>query len=536
MKTLFYNGSIHTMNRQQPQVDAVVIEGNKILYAGSRINAEKFMVEGGEYVDLEGKMLLPGFIEGHCHPSLCSLARVGIPMDCDMTIPEMLESIKTFIEEHPEKDTYIGLGYPEWAFDEKGPSRFDIDAICSDKPVMILGSGAHEAWFNTKAMEMAGIDKNTPDPIPGFHYFTRDEEGTPTGHCLEMSTEGMFFAKIPFLVKEEFQREFISQFEEYAAAGVTTICDCGVHDFMEDMTYPFYEKYFAGEDYLQRLVGSGFVAEADQVDHILEQTVARREKNNDDIYKVSIYKIILDGTVESWTAAMLEPYLDGSNADPLFEGEKVEEVFLKAAEAGLDINCHAIGDKAIREALRGAKAVREAGYDDCRITTAHSEHIKPSDRYLYRKYNVTANTTPVWHYGTLENDDIVGNERYNEEFRVKELIDIGCRVAIGTDRPVDEYGFEPLKNIQCGITRKLYGRPDGIVMDGEKMSIQDCLEAYTINNAYAHHMEDKIGSLEAGKYADMVILEKDIFEVDPEEIYQIPVYMTIMNGKVTYRK
>ena len=278
MKKLFYNGSIHTMNRKQPQAEALVIEDNKILYVGSRINADKLMAEGDETIDLKGGMLLPGFIEGHCHPSLCSLSRVGIPMDCDMTIPEMLESIKTFIEAHPEKENYIGLGYPEWAFDEKGPSRFDIDAICPDKPVLILGSGAHEGWFNTKAMEDAGIDKNTPDPIPGFHYFRRDEEGTPTGHCLEMSTEGMFFAKIPFLVKEEFQKEFISQFEEYAAAGVTTICDCGVHDFMEDMTYPFYEKYFAGDDYLQRLVGSGFVAEAEQVDSGADNRQTREKR------------------------------------------------------------------------------------------------------------------------------------------------------------------------------------------------------------------------------------------------------------------
>lgn len=234
---------------------------------------------------------------------------------------------------------------------------------------------------------------------------------------------------------------------------------------------------------------------------------------------------------------MLEPYdEDGSVVAPLVEGRELQDLFVRVASEGYDIHCHGIGDRAIHEVLMAAKAVREAGYDDVRITNAHTEHIAAEDRPLFGKYNVIANTTGVWHYGNPTMYKIVG-DRAAEQFWMRPLIEGGARVSMGSDRPVDEYGYEPLKNIQVAITRQLYGEKDGPVLEPADggMTLQECLESYTVNAAYQLHMEDKVGSLEPGKYADFVVLGADLFETDPYEIYKVPVAMTMMNGKITYK-
>lgn len=535
-RTLFYNGNIYTMNKEQPKVEAVVIKDNKIEFAGELAKANVLAGEAAKKYDLKGKMLLPGFIDSHCHPTFCAFYGSGVQLDVDMEKPDMLKEIEQFISDNPERKSYFGLGYAEWKFDEKGPQKEELDRICRDKPIMILGSGAHEAWCNSKAFEIAEITSKTPDPIPDFHYFQRDEEGNPSGQVVEMGAQALIFAAIDFFDPEIIKKNYIEVFKDYASMGVTSLADCGAYDFMEGLSLPFFKDYFSKDTYYQRISASVLVAEKADKDAAIVELQRRKAKYHTDAYKIDTYKLILDGTIESRSAAMMEPYEeDGSNADPLFEGKEIEEVFLAAAKEGFDINCHAIGDKAIHECLRGAKAVREAGYKDIRIINSHTEHVLEADRPRFAEYDVVANTTGVWHYGNPTMYKIVG-KRAEEQFRLKPIVDLGARMSLGSDRPVDEYGAEPLKSIQVAMTRQLYGQPDGPVLPpaNEVLTLQDCLEGYTCNAAYAMHMDEYVGTIEAGKYADFVILAKDLFDVDKYEIYKIPIIQTMVNGRVTY--
>ncbi|MFR8072809.1 MAG: amidohydrolase family protein, partial [Anaerovoracaceae bacterium] len=157
---LYVNGSIFTVNKDREWAEAVAVEGNKIVYVGDRAGADAFCDEDTEIYDLDGKMMLPGFIDGHCHPVMAAHVLSQIVFDIDWTLDECLDNIRKYVAEHPDADAYFGLGYAEWLFDEKGPRKELLDDICPDKPMFFLGSGAHEAWGNSKCFEMAGITKD----------------------------------------------------------------------------------------------------------------------------------------------------------------------------------------------------------------------------------------------------------------------------------------------------------------------------------------------------------------------------------------
>lgn len=538
--TLFYNGAIYTMNGDYPEAEALLVRDDRILYVGTLSEAEKMAAADVLRYDLRGRMLLPGFIDAHCHPSLCAFFSSGILLSVDMTREEVEDAVKEYIDRHPERETYFGIGYPEVAYDEKGPRKEVLDAMCPDKPVMILGSGGHEGWCNSKTFELAGITKETPDPVPGFQYFERDEDGQPTGHLVETDVQEMIFGKINFFDQEILGQSYLDAFDDYCRAGVTTLADCGAMKYMEGVSIPFFQQYYAdGENCRLRVSGCAFTGSADDLEDNFKRLRERRDKYAGDLYKVDTYKLILDGTIESRSASMMEPYVeDGSVVAPLLEGKELQDLFVRAASEGFDIHCHAIGDRAIHEVLMAAKAVREAGYDDIRITNAHTEYVLEEDASLFGKYDVIANTTGVWHYGGKPNKGNIISEKASDPFYMKPIIDHGAKVSLGSDRPVDLYGYEPLKSIEMAMTRKMYGVEDApeLEPEGGGMTLQQCLESYTSSAAYQLHMEDKIGTLEAGKYADLTMLEKDLFSVDPRRIHEVKIEMTMMNGKITYER
>ncbi len=535
---LYTNGDIFTVNEAQEWVEAVAVKENRIVYAGDRAGAEKYCDSNTIIHDLEGKMMLPGFIDGHCHPVLAAHVLSGIVFDIDWTLEECLDEIRAYVEAHPDNDTYFGLGYAEWMFDESGPKKELLDAICSEKPMFMMGSGGHEAWGNSKCFEQAGITKDTPDPLPGLHYFSRDEEGNPAGHIVEGRSAALIISRINFFDADKVVKLILKNSADYAAMGVTGTADMGIYAYLEKQYYAAIDKIRADGKYLQRFVGcTCHVDDPADVDGRIETLLKAGKKYNDDLFRINFLKLIIDGTMESRTAAISEPYPeDGSVVEPLMDEALAAETGLKAAKAGLNINMHAIGDIAAKSVIAMAKAVREAGYDDCRITCSHSQYIAPDDIPLFGRYNIIANATGVWFYGNPLMDKVLGHIN-NETFRMRSLIDGGARMALGSDFPVDEYGREPLKSIEMCATRKMYGQPDAPVLEpaGEKTTVKEAIRGFTINNACQMHMDDVIGTIEAGKYADFVILEQNILEIPPEKIHEVKVCETVMNGKTTYK-
>ncbi len=535
---LYVNGKIFTADKAQEWVEAVAVEGNRFVFAGNRADAEKFCDENTEICDLEGKMMLPGFIDGHCHPIMAAHVLSGVVFDIDWTLDECLDEIKRYVAEHPDNETYFGLGYAEWMFDEKGPKKELLDDICADKPMFFMGSGGHEAWGNTKCFEAAGVTKDTPDPLPGLHYFSRDAEGNPAGHIVEGMSEAIILSRVNFFDADVVMNMLLQNSADYAAMGVTGTADMGMYTYLEKQYYEALDKLRENGKYLQRFVGcTCHVDDKGAVDNRLEALKKAREKYNDDLFRMNFLKLINDGTMESRTAALSEPYPeDGSVVKPLMDEALAVETGLKAAEAGFDINMHAIGDVAVKSVIAMAKAVREAGYDDCRITCSHSQYVAPDDIALFGRYNIIANSTGVWFYGNPLMDKVLGHIN-NETFRMRSLIDGGARMALGSDFPVDEYGREPLKSIEMCVTRKMYGQQDAPVLQpaDEATTVKEAIEGFTINNAYQMHMDDVIGSIEAGKYADYVILEENILEIPAENIHNVKICETVMDGRTTYK-
>ncbi len=535
---VYVNGKIYTVNENKDWAEAVAVKDGKIIFVGSDTDAEAYANDAAEVIDLEGKMMLPGFIDGHCHPVMAAHYLCGIVFDIDWTLDECLEAIKTYVAEHPDNDKYFGFGYAEWLFDEKGPNKKLLDDICADKPMYMMSSGGHEGWVNSKTFELAEITKDTPDPVPGLHYFARDDEGNPSGHVVEGQSIGMVMSKISFFDKDTIVKGVLDASRGYAEMGVTGTWDMSVLTSMEQSLYDVIDVISRGDEYLQRFIGSTCcIDEAGQVDGRIEKLIEMRKKYDNDRFRFGFLKIINDGTMESRTAANSDPYPeDGSVVQPLFNEEEAAEIGLKAAAAGLDINMHAIGDVAAKSVIAMAKAVREAGYNDTRICCSHSQYVADEDAPKFGEYDIVANTTGVWFYGNPLMDKVLGPVN-DLTFRLKTLIDGGARMGLGSDFPVDEYGREPLKSIEMVCTRKLYGQPDGPVLKPyeEKLTVHDGIAGFTINNAYQLHMENKVGSIEVGKYADLVILEKNLFEIPLEEIHKVKVCETILEGKTTYK-
>lgn len=534
----FINGAVYTMDKNNPKAEALAVKGQRIVAVGSSDEIINMKGRQTEVIDLKGKMLLPGFIDAHCHPSLCAFFAAGIFIDEDMSIEEALKTIGNYIEKRPERPSYFGIGYSECLFDEKGPKKEMLDAICKDKPIFILGSSGHEGWCNTKTLELAKVTKETPDPVPGFQYFERDEEGNPTGHVVECGAETILFDGVEFFQDEEINQGYKETSESYSQMGVTTLVDCGAFEWMEKKSIPVFEELINAGVFKQRVFGSIIVDAVSRKQKAFDILTECRKVYNSDQYRMDTYKVILDGTMETRTASLSEPYNeDGRIIEPMMSGREIEDLFVTVAKAGFDIHAHGIGDKAIGESLRGAAAVRAAGFHDTRITNAHTSYVAEEDKALFGKYNLIANTTGVWHYGNSDLDKIIGH-RAQKQYTLKDIIDKGGVMTLGSDRPVDEYGPEPLKSIEIAMTRKLVDHDRAPVLEpaDQTLDLQTCLEAYTCNGAFQVHMEEKLGKLAPGLYADLVVLGQDLFHVPVEKIHTVPVEMTVWNGKIVYKE
>lgn len=543
--TIYYNGQIVTMNESSDWAQAVAVQGNKILAVGSNEQVFKNKSEDTEMVDLEGKMMLPGFIDSHCHAIFAMFFLGGLVIDFDEELDDVLRHIKEYIEENPEKQRYYAFGYREGLFGPEGPNKELLDEICSDKAILVQSSGGHEAWCNSCCLEWAGVDAGTPDPVPGLQYFHRDENNNPTGHIVESAPINYVYKKAGFLADMKIE-EVLERFSKgYAELGITSLVDCGYPEdiFEKEKIMEIMQRLLKEERVTQRCFSSAcFLEEPKDFDRdmeaLLDKCVKERDSCTSDLFHSDFVKMLDDGTFESRNAAIYEPYQsDNLHVEPMLKQEELISFALLVASKGLDLHIHAIGDHAVHDALMAAKAVREAGYDDMRITTAHTELVKPEDVPLFAKYNVTANTSSVWHYGDPESEADLG-ERGNQIFRMMAIRRCGGRVTQSSDHPASEYGNNPLSGVEVAYTRQIVGTTDTPFLGNpdQSMPIMDTLRGYTIDAAYQVHMEDKLGSIEPGKYADLVVLEERPYNVEPHHIHDIAVTMTIMDGKVVYQK
>jgi len=537
----FINARAYTLDETQPWADTVQVTGNKITYVGDRAGGEALVGPQTTIHDLGGKMLLPGFIDTHMHPITGGAYAKALSLDTFGTIDDWVAAISDYAIANPDAPIIFGYGFLASGFGPEGPTRQMIDAVVDDRPVLLMDEGFHGAWANSMTMELLGVSKDTADPVPGFSYYKRDQDGVATGYLLE-GTAGMAMGALNVITEDVVvagTRVVIDILNSY---GVTSAFDAGVLGY-GDMLKSILTRLSADDGLTVRLIGAYRPLGTDDLDTAIAGAIDWRQNMIGENYHYRGLKLMDDGTVEGRTAAMFEDYQGepGNSGETVFTQEQLSGTAIDAAAENLDLHIHALGERAVHEALNAIEAAREAHPDSTtRYTICHIQVILDQDLTRFAELDVIAQSTPLWAAYDTYGEQFVSEDQFNRFWRFKSLNDLGVKLTFGSDFPASgagTLGMSPLFNIEIGHTRQEPGSPDAPVQprESERLDIDTLIRGYTINAAYQLHLEEQIGSIEVGKIADMVVLNGNLFEVEPYEIAKMTVSMTMQNGKLVYQ-
>ena len=538
---IFTNGAIYTVDAVRSWAQAIAIDEGKIVYVGGNQGAEAFQGDNTQVIDLRGKMLLPGFQDNHIHPVVSGIESLNCPLFETSSQDEVLAKIDECAKSSPDKDWIRGTGWLMSAFDGGLPHKDLLDAIDADRPMMFQSTDGHSVWANSKALELAGITADTPDPEGG--RIERDPEtGEAIGVFQEPTAMNLIFKAAPPYTEEERKEGLAFAQKLLNSFGLIGMQDAWI-DTSENALYSSLNAYRdmdqSGELTL-RIVGALYWDPAKGLAQIPNMETARKEFS-DNRFQASAIKIFADGVVETYTAAMLEPYEDKPDVtgDLLVQQNDLSEAVTALDAKGFQVHIHAIGDKAVRTALDAFEAARkENGARDSRHHIAHVQFVNPDDVPRFRKLNVTANFQPLWAYADDYITDLtlplVGEERAKQIYPIASILRDGGAVSFGSDWYVSS--ANPLMGIETAITRRdATGEVDAeAFLPEERISLKDAIASYTINAAYVNFLDDVSGSIEVGKYADLIVLDQNLFDIAPEEISEVQVLLTLLEGKTVH--
>lgn len=543
---VLYNGHVQTMVSESDVASAVAIAGNKIVYVGDDSGIDAFVGDNTQAIDLDGKFVSPGFMDGHIHaPGNWYTSLYQIDLTGLTTNEEYLEAIRSFVEAHPDEEAYIGTPFMLNAYQlpdgsNPGPKKEDLDAICPDKPMLIHDVSYHAAWVNSKALEMAGVTADTPDPEGGLFY--RNEKGEPSG-CVSDAAKGIVFAIMPDTMTndklEEALYKFMEEANSYGVTGITNITQGGFD--VIDM----YHKVEDEGNLTLRMRVVPTMGEDCTFDEVLS-TIKSYNDSATDMISSNTVKIFYDEVTESGTAVMQQPYLESAGLGEHWCGTPVwpQEDFARLVHdfdaEGVQVHVHAIGDGAVRGTLDAYEEARAAnGERDARHTMTHVCAITDEDIQRMADLNVVGALQFLWMYGDALCDlerAYIGDERALAMYPVKKMRDAGIAITGASDAPVTP--FVVLDEIEVGITRNSpYPEEEDTDMTRwpeQGLTAYQLLEAYTKNVAYQNFMDDIIGTVEVGKFADLVVLDTNILEVDAKAISDTRVVYTISDGRIVY--
>jgi len=543
---IFKNAKVYTLNSANPWAEAIGVRGNKIVYVGANSGLDELVSKDTKVIDLKGKMVLPGFIDTHAHPVFAAGVAHGFSLPTEGTVEEWLNIIKDYADANPQIKTIYGQGFSAATFGAQGPNKALLDEIVPDRPVVLMDEGAHSAWVNSKALELAGITESTPDPVPGAHFYKRNDKGELTGWCLEAMTFMPMMEKLGVLNKESIIAGADKVFSMFNQFGITTIYDAGFFQF-EHFAYPAVSQLEKNDRLPFRLIASNMIQSRAHVEDAIETLKSYNSKYSSELISPRVMKIHNDGTKEIYTAAQFEEYENqpGNKGSVLLAGEKLQKFVVDIDAAGFDIHIHAIGDRAVDEALDAFEVVRKINPNSKnRYSIGHVELVRDQDLKRFGELNVVAQTTPYWFAtdGVAEVKS-VGELRANNLYRFRKIIDFGARVGFGSDfyGPIsgdNNYSHAPLLNMEMGMTRKYPGEKSMSVTPpvDALLTLEEMIRGYTLDAAYQMNMENEIGSIEQGKLADLIVVDKNLFDLDIFEIHKTKVDMTMMNGKVVYQR
>lgn len=538
---VFKNAKVYTVDKERSWAEAIAVSKDKIVYVGDTKGVDAFIGDETQIIDLDGKTILPGFFDTHCHPafSVSGVSPKSIKLNNCKSVDEIVKALKEFAESKPNLEVIYGMGWEAPFFSEKGPRKEIIDEIISDRPVCLTSSDGHSAWVNSKAIEMLDITKDTPDPEGG--YIERDDvTGEPSGTFKETARDIMLSGLPQFDIED-----LKYAIKVYAKAanefGITNFGDAML-DIGEDRLEAYRQLDDDGELTL-RGYGMIRITEGTPTKKAIGLISSIKEEINKkgNLFNVTMVKFYVDGVLEAYTAYLKEPYNNGEKGEPLWNPNSFKEIIAALDKENIQIHAHVIGDAALSQFLDALEyAVEQNGKKDSRHGAVHLHIVDQKDIQRYADLGVMAFINPYWH---VKEDEFypqaieyIGQERADNQYPIKSFLDNNIPIASSSDYPVTQE-FSPFIGMFNGVTKRMVGAPntDDFILNGkEAASLDDMIASYTINAAYSNFLEDVTGSIEVGKKADLIVVDQNPFEVPLDAIPKTKVLLTVLEGKEVY--
>jgi predicted amidohydrolase YtcJ len=528
------NARVYTVDPANVWAEAVAIQGDQIVYVGDDAGVKAYKSTNTRVVDLGGRMVVPGFQDVHIHPIAGGVEATACDLNPFETVADYRTRIAEYARANPDAPWILGGGWSMAAFGPGArPSKSILDELVPDRPVYLYSRDGHSAWANSKALELAGITKDTADPPDGI--IDRDPEtGEPVGSFQEGATS-LVAKAVPETTPEmrtqglEYARDMLHEY------GITSIQVAAV-DEPDLVTYASLD---AAGDLDLRVVASIWWERSETQEQIPRIKRLRDQYTKGNVRATTV-KIAQDGVMENFTAVVLESYLtpDKTKGIPMVEPEFLKDVVTMLDAEGFQVHFHAIGDGAVRQALDAIEAARtQNGANDHRHHIAHLELIDPADLPRFGALDATANFQPLWAYPDDYIVDLtipfIGEQRAKWLYPIRSVIDAGGRVAFGSDWSVST--ANPFMEMETAVTRMdALSNEGGALLPEQRISIAQAIEAFTIDAAYVNHQDHRTGSVEVGKLADLAVLDQNLLEIEPSAISETKVLLTLFGGKVVY--
>ncbi len=523
---IYFNAKIWTGDTTHPWAEAIAVRGNEIIFIGN----EYASVVGNEtsLVDLHGNMMLPGFIDNHTHFLSGGYNLSGVNLRTARTPAAFIRILKTFCEDHPDDRWILGGDWDHEAWGGELPSRKWIDSVTGDHPVFLSRYDGHMALANTKALGLAGINRQTAVPEGGEMTTFRD--GDYTG-IFKDEAMGLVNRVIPQPTEKELMEYLDAAVQHAFENGVTQVHDMGSFGGWSDLET--YRSAYSNHRLDLRIYSFVPLSGWEKMD-----SFSKMEGKGDDMLRWGGLKGFMDGSLGSTTAWFYQPFLDNPGSRGLYVTDTLDirDWVLKADSAGLHIAVHAIGDKANDYILDVYAEAEKRKPGDHRFRVEHAQHLSREALPRFAQLKVIPSMQPYhtiddgrWAYKRLD------DERLSRTYAFNTVLDTKATLTFGSDWTVAP--LSPLEGIYAAVTRRTLDdkNPDGWYPE-QKISVEQAIRCYTANNAYAGFQEDKLGMLKKGMLADFVVLDTDIFETAPENIRNIRVLRTIVNGKEVFTR
>jgi predicted amidohydrolase YtcJ len=530
------HGRVYTENPKQPWAQAVAIHGAKIVAVGDDTTIQKIRGMGTKVINAGGKLVLPGFTDCHIHFLDGSLSLGRVNLEGAKDVADIQKKLRQYAAEHPGEDWILGRGWNYAMFGPEAlPHKKYLDEVFPNRPVFLEGYDGHTYWANSKALALAGITRKTPNPPNGI--IVRDAQtGEATG-ALKEAAQDLVAKVVPKPTRADKLLALRAGMKWANENGLTRVHSAGgdfeiLDHFGEmrhrgDLSLRMYIAYFLNPPALRR--------------EDLDAIEAARKKFHDDWIDAGAVKFMVDGVVESHTAAMLEPYSDDPSlkGKPFWEPANYNAAVAEVDKRGFQLFTHAIGDYGVRMALDGYENADQHNHKrDRRSRIEHIETVAAADIPRFGKLGVIASMQPLHSYPDADTLDVwarnAGPDRASRAWAWKSIADAGGRLAFGSDWPV--VTLNPWEGMQTAVTRQTAeATPANGFVPEQRLTVPQAVEAYTLGAAFAGRREKTEGSLEVGKLGDLIIISQDIFNINPHKIGATKVLTTIVGGRVVYQ-